>query len=72
MTATLTERAKPLAADDDDLTHVGCCLGNYVALCGSITDGDTDEDANCAVCLDLEDLDDFCPVRSACIQADGP
>lgn len=67
MTAPTTSTPTLAApADHDELTHVGCCLSVDVALCGARTEGETTDDADCLVCLDLDAIDEHCPVRDRC------
>ena len=47
----------------NDLNHIYCCTPD-VALCGTDISGDEDVDydeANCVVCVDLENTDAPCP-----------
>lgn len=53
----------PLSTGGDELTHWHCCNPSR-ALCGAdLTDSpEVDEDADCVVCVDLEDA----PCSSTC------
>lgn len=50
--------------DDNELSHVSCCVDEDVALCGVDVSGDEfDEDVvvTCIVCAYIEDLDSTTP-----------
>lgn len=58
---------KPHKADiltESSIVHVICCRNDKVAICGVRDDEwfDTDDDADCAVCIDIEHSTDLCPV----------
>lgn len=48
------------ATNDNDVGHWICCVHENLALCGKVTDGDIDPDANpdCPVCNALMELDE--------------
>lgn len=53
--------ARQASSDDADLNHIYCCDHDR-ALCGADVSGDPEvdiDDADCIVCLDLEDA--TCP-----------
>lgn len=61
MIDTLTAPSPTKAAGATDINHIYCCDSD-TALCGANVSGQPEvdlDDADCIVCLDLED--DICP-----------
>lgn len=72
--STVTTTAPASLATGHEPVHVGCCIKD-VALCGVPVDDldPTLPDANCVVCLDLEEhAHHQCPVRPTCVQWEEP
>ena len=68
MSTATSQDQREASTTDSDLDHWVCRLDRDLALCGTRVPGDNwvDGPISCVVCVDLEQIDEFCPLGGPC------